>query len=117
MSMPKFRRRLVNHPDASPHFTFGQLIFEPFQFLFDGRLGGKMFRQIFQWNKFAAIIQGQSFAAKLLRAGQKFLIRHAPVFIAERIITNLVHTAKYQSLLAVNSSVQIEAQSPGFQFV
>ena len=76
-----------------------------------------MFRQIFQRNKFAAIIQGQAFTAELLRAGQKFPVRHAPVFVAERIITNPVHTAKYQSLLAVNSSIQIEAQSPGFQLV
>jgi hypothetical protein len=107
----------VNHPDAPPHFTLGQLIFEPLQFLFDGRLGGKMFSQILQRNKFAAFIQGQSFAAELLRAGQKFLIRHAPVLVAERIITNLVHAAKNQSVLAVNPSVQIEAQSSGFQFV
>ena len=105
------RGRVVNHPNASFHLAIGQLSFEAVKFFANGWLAGEMAREVVQRHVFPSFIQRHTLAAELLRASQIVSVRHAPMFISKRIITNFVHAAEDQSFFAVNPPVQIDAQT------
>src|SRR5439155_23660613 len=94
-----------------------KLLFHALQFLSQRRFGGKIVEQVVEPNKVAALLERQTFAAKLFWTLDVIAIGCAPVFVPKRIIANLVHAAVNQAILQMQTPLQVDAEPFAFQAV
>ena len=108
---------IMDEPDAAPDFIGRELGPERFKPVAEARLGQQVFAEVSQLDPPAFGIQCQALAAELDRAHEEIAITGAPVFVAERVVADVVHAAEDQAVLSVNLPVQVNAEALGSQIV